>query len=115
MTIRETNNSVSADIDAACVRLERMRHQGFFAQPRNLSNIWCRLTDEGHLVDLAILGVALHRLWGEGEFSRTLLVDGLLHYVNTTNAGHWRSIDVAAAGATRMMQRASNPPVGLGP
>ena len=97
MTVRTTERTVSPDIKSVCERLERMRRHGFFAQPRDLSYIWCRLTDDGYAVDLAILGCALSRMGEEGALSRTLLADGLLHYVDKANAGHWRSVEVAAA------------------
>ena len=97
MTVHTTERTVSPDIKSVCERLERMRRHGFFAQPRDLSYIWCRLTDDGYAVDLAILGGALSRMREEGALSRTLLADGLLHYVDMANAGHWRSVEVAAA------------------
>ncbi len=98
MMVSPTTRTASPDINSVCRRLERMRLHGFFAQPRDLSYVWCRLTDGGHPVDLAILGCAMSRMREEGTLSRTLLVDGLLHYVDIANAGHWQSIDVTAAG-----------------
>lgn len=94
MTESTIQKAASPDINSVCERLERMQSHGFFAQPRNVSNVWCGLVDDGHLVDLGILGLALSRMREKGALSRTLLVDGLLHYVDTTNTGHWQSIDV---------------------
>ena len=98
MTVSPTQWTASPDINSVCKRLERMRLHGFFAQPRDLSYVWCHLADDGHSVDLATLGGALSRMREEGTLSRTLLVDGLLHYVDMANAGHWQSIDITAAG-----------------
>ena len=98
MTARTNQKTATPDINSVCERLERIRRHGFFAQPRSLSNVWCRLTDDGYRVDLGILGCALSRMREKGALLRTLLLDGLLHYVDITNAGHWQSIDVPAAG-----------------
>ena len=86
MMPRMTDKAPSQSIDVVCQRLERMQRHGYFAQPRNLSNVSCRLTDDGHSADLATLGRALSRMKEEGALSRTVPRDGLLYYVETKDA-----------------------------
>lgn len=93
-----TEKTASPDINAVCKRLEGMRGKGYFSQPRNLSNVWCQLQDDGHLVDRVMLGGALYRMSERGSLLRTLFSDGLLSYVDIANAGHWQNIEGPDAG-----------------
>ena len=82
-----TVKSKNLNINSVCGHLERLRQHGFFAQPRNLSNVSCHLKDHGHTFDLATLGRALSRMRDDGILSRTVLRDGLLSYIDASNSG----------------------------
>ena len=86
MMPRMSEKTPSPSIDSVCQRLERMQRHGYFDQPRNLSNVSCRLADDGYFADLATLGCALSRMKEEGALSRTVPRDGLLYYVETKDA-----------------------------
>lgn len=90
---------VDADLDAATARLERMAAGGYFRRPRSVSEVWCRLKDDGTPVDLVVLGHALSRMWRQGELLHTALCDGLLRYVDAAESAAWQSIDVPALGS----------------
>lgn len=84
---------LQTDLDWTIDRLETMRKEGFFHQPRSLSELFCRLEDAGTTVEREILGFALSEMWEHDELLRTVLNDGLLHYVDMSEAAHWPSID----------------------
>lgn len=77
-------------------QLETMRGTGYFRKPRSVSEVWCRLKDDGRPVDLVSLGFALSDLWQKEELFRTVLKDGLLRYVDKAEASTWRPVDTAA-------------------
>lgn len=81
------------DLDWMIDRLETMRKDGFFHQPRSLSELFCRLEDAGTTVELGILASALSEMWEHDELLRTVLSDGLLRYADISEAGHLPSID----------------------
>ncbi len=81
------------DLDWMIDRLETMREEGFFHQPRSLSELFCRLEDAGTPVEREILGFALSEMWEHDELLRTVLSDGLLRYADISEAGHLPSID----------------------
>lgn len=80
------------DIAASAERLEAMVRRGYFAVPRSVAEIWCHL--RGDQRELAIVGLALHRIWRLGMLSRTVLADGLLRYEEPAAAATWPSIDL---------------------
>ena len=94
MTANPTQKTASPDVDAVCVRLEGLRGKGYFSEPRNVSNVWCGLKDDGHLVNMVALGEALFEMSEQkGTLVRTLMADGLLGYVDVAKAGPWQNID----------------------
>ena len=93
---------VLADTDTITGHLERMRKDGFFRVPRSVSDVFCRLKETATLVDSATLGFTLGGMWRRDEVLRTVLRDGLLHYVDKTEAGKWHSIDFPASRAQKI-------------
>lgn len=75
-------------------RLERLRQDGYFHEPRSVSAAWCRLKDFGEAADLVVLGLALRHMSEQQELLLTALCDGLLHYVDAADASDWRSVSV---------------------
>ncbi len=100
---------VQTDLKGTIDRLERMRNDGFFHQPRSLSELFCRLEDAGTSVELATLGFALSEMWQHDELLRTALSDGLLHYVDVSEAEVWRSIDGSSSHHDRRPDDAGKP------
>ena len=84
---------------AAADRLELMRGSGYFRQPRSVSEIWCRLKDDGTPVELVPLGQALGGLWRHHELLHTVQGDGQLRFFDVAEAAAWPSVGPAAGHA----------------
>ena len=84
---------------AAADRLELMRGSGYFRQPRSVSEIWCRLQDDGTPVDLVSLGQALGGLWHRHELLHALQDDGQLRFFDVAEAAAWPSVGPDAGHA----------------
>ncbi|WP_316978340.1 hypothetical protein [Shumkonia mesophila] len=84
---------------AAADRLERMRANGYFRQPRSVSEVWCQLKDDGTPMDLVPLGQALGGLWRRHELLHAVQDDGQLRFFDVAEAASWPSVDPAAGPA----------------
>lgn len=90
-----TASKTQTDVDVLVDDLEAMCREGFFDEPRHLSEVATHLKTSGKTVDLASLGLALLEMSEHKELFRTVLGDGLLRYVDGSKGRDWPSLDLA--------------------